>query len=646
MPVPTPNKPINVGSRSTRFHVPDDDEIDSSSESSREPSVEILNSHIRAYSVPSSEESVSTSDDEEDPSPSKEVRLCESTNKSGIVAKPGNTAGTASHHALEIWTESPSSKKPDETESFSSSNIKLNETGTPHLCSFALMETHEKIVLDIDSEDEQPEVLSSKKTQVCSATDVPTSSGTQGADSQCLPGTSPFVAPEADHVMVDRGTLNNHENPEKSTTEVQPLSPEIQMDDSSLKKSTRRPLHELVTIEENMDCDSLYFPYCDQPTPSALPGYNYTSPDCKISGPAPTVLYLASEKSIPEDSQTTSMNGSDYSHLAANRKTTTRNVGKDSAQKACVTRRPPSPSDAALVKKGKFVDQRSFWPVMEQTQGQSLIDNPSEYHTQFNQAHGMGETDPTHSDFMKEGRYYGSFDSSSWTFPHLQSVDRSQIHGSTTEPVTLSLSGAASSKSIAQGRPLETTLLSSCIPDSYVENCTSLGLNVNPDPSILGVLHHQAKENGSHSSRVNISDIVHPQLESTRNLKRKAHEMSADDDAEAEADEESRVLPSESSQDVLTDAQPRDIASGEETALLEDSSNMSDEIATTVQQSLVSDSAGPPRKKVKTSVSTAIGIGKFVSGVCVGVVGAFAAFIATIPLSVQEEAMQELVSSA
>lgn len=643
-PAVTSTKSSDIGLRSTRFHVPDDDEIDSSSESSREASVEILNSCVRAYSVPSSEGSVITSDDDEDQPILKRIQFSQPITNSGVAAaQPANTAGTTPHHALEIESETPSSKEPEllrssETESFGSSSIKVNGSGTSPLYPAEDVEAHEKVVLSSDSEDELPEVLSSKKTQVPSATHVLTSSSIRTTDSQYLAGDSPFVGREANHIMIDQGMSKNNENPEKSMTETPFTKPQLQMDVSPLIKPTRKPLHELESMDgEDMEYPSLYYHVNH---PSTLASYNLTSNYCGGSSLAPGVLHYLPAKSIPENSQTTSMNGNDCSHPMASCKTTIGNNEKDSPHKASVVRRPPSPSDAALVKKAKFIDQRSFWPVMEQSQGQSLIDTPSEYETQFNETHEIGEAGPNHSHYINGGRYYVGCDSSPWAFTHAQPVDRSQIHGSTAEPDALSLSENASSKSAAQGHPLEPALFPPCNQNSYVEDCAPLIPNVDPNSSIFDMHHHQPKENGSHSSRLNISDILHPQLESTRNLKRKADEISVDD-----AEAVPCILPSESSQDVLTDAQPRDITSAEETNLLEDSSNIPVQDEISIQQPSVSGSLEPPRKKVKTSVATAIGIGKFVSGVCFGVMGVFAAFIATIPLSVREEAMQELVSS-
>ena len=55
---------------------------------------------------------------------------------------------------------------------------------------------------------------------------------------------------------------------------------------------------------------------------------------------------------------------------------------------------------------------------------------------------------------------------------------------------------------------------------------------------------------------------------------------------------------------------------------------------------------GPARKKARTSSSSPRGVGKFVMGVGFGLLGAAAAFIATIPASVYDEALRELGNAA
>lgn len=624
-----------VAVRSTRFHVPDDDddEIDSSSESSREVSVEIINSHVRAYSVPSSEESDSTSDDEEDLLVLKDVPLSQPTTNANIpTAPPPITAGTIPHHAPEVVEcELYSSKeaellRPCEMESFGSSGVQMNGKGSLSLFPTADDEDHISLISDI--EDEPPEVLSSKRTVAGSAPHILFPSSTQAADSSLLPGGSSFE-PHSRNAGVTPAVVKLNQYPEQSTMESQITNPRRQMDDSPLSRPAKNSPYDIESVDgEDMDCRSpcSYYPVHN---PSTLADHNLFSNNGVTGALAPGVKFTPLVESTAEQSQATSMNKSDYSRLTTKCKTMIESNEKDSVHKTSVPRRPPSPSDAALVKKAKFVDQRSFWPVMEQNQRQSLIENSSEYETQFNETQ-LNET-------QLEGRYVcRGFDSSPWLFPHLLPVDRASGYGSTTEPAPPSPSENTSSKSVAKDHPVEPAFLRSC-----TQSGTPLNPNDDQDPSILVASLHQSKEFGFSSSRLNISDIVHPQLESSRNLKRKADEMSADD-----AEAVPYVLPSETSQEVLTDAQPRETISADETILFEESSNPSGNGAIGVQRPLILDSPEPPRKKVKTSMSTAIGIGKFVSGVCFGVAGVFAAFIATIPLSVREEVMQELINSA
>lgn len=617
-------KPSDVGLQSTRFHVPDYDEIDSSSESSRAASVQILDSHIRSYSVPSSGESFSTSDDEEELSPLKEVQLSESTVKPSLAdTRPPKTAETTPHHAVEIRTEIPPSKK-------------LNDSGASPLypIEFEDEAAHQKVVPSSDIDDELPEVLSSRQIQVPSSTYLLTSFGTR-ARFAC---NAAFMDREAQEELLNRAASINHENPEKSGTEKngtesQSNKIESQMDGSFPMKAARMATVELESTDEEDFDHPCYYPAYYGHNPSILANCPFSSTTCSNSRPRSGVTFDAAKKSIIANSQTGVTDGSNCSRLAVHGETTDVNNDENPAHEALLTRRPPSPSDAALVKKANFVDQRSFWPVMEDSQSHASADQSSEYQTQPRKVSNVGDAIPPYLDYTGMSRYvcFDNFDSLSWNsaMEHLRS--RHQIPSSTTEP--------------AQDRPGGSALLSSCSQDSNTENCASSAVSLDPNTSNSGVNHDQPKENGSHSSRLNISDIVHPQPEFTRSLKRKADEMSVNE-AEAGAYEGSHVFSCGSSQDVLTDAQPREITATDETILLEDYSKTLQEVAVTVQHPSTSESHEPPRKKVKSSVSTAIGIGKFVSGVCFGVAGVFAAFIATIPLSVQEEAMQELVNSA
>lgn len=98
----------------------------------------------------------------------------------------------------------------------------------------------------------------------------------------------------------------------------------------------------------------------------------------------------------------------------------------------------------------------------------------------------------------------------------------------------------------------------------------------------------------------------------------------------------------------LPDAQPRENIFQTPTASISQGSAAepavgSASITTTVQGD---DIEGPARKKARKSSPSPGGIGKFVMGVGFGLLGAAAAFIATIPASVYEEALRELGNAA
>ena len=168
------------------------------------------------------------------------------------------------------------------------------------------------------------------------------------------------------------------------------------------------------------------------------------------------------------------------------------------------------------------------------------------------------------------------------------------------------------------------------------------------------------------SSKINIANLVNAaQVEGSRPLKRKANEMSTMTDAEESHDKtrvpvmtKSRIVQQplphppcglQSVQETqLPDAQPRDNLSP-----LETDSLSQDKPVETIDASTPTSTAGqavgaegPARKKARTSSSSSRGIGKFVSGVCLGLVGALAAFVAAIPASVREEALREINNGA
>ena len=95
----------------------------------------------------------------------------------------------------------------------------------------------------------------------------------------------------------------------------------------------------------------------------------------------------------------------------------------------------------------------------------------------------------------------------------------------------------------------------------------------------------------------------------------------------------------------LPDAQPRENIFQSATASMSQDEPAFDSVPvkTAIQGH---DAQGPARKKARTSSSSSGGIGKFVMGVGFGLLGAAAAFVATIPTSVYEEALREFNNAA
>ena len=98
----------------------------------------------------------------------------------------------------------------------------------------------------------------------------------------------------------------------------------------------------------------------------------------------------------------------------------------------------------------------------------------------------------------------------------------------------------------------------------------------------------------------------------------------------------------------LPDAQPREAINETPIASLSPDSLTEPAIGpTSIVTTVPEDSTeGPARKKAKISPSPSKGIGKFMVGVGVGMLGAVAAFVATIPASVYEEALREFGNGA
>ncbi|KAL8937356.1 MAG: hypothetical protein Q9216_004462 [Gyalolechia sp. 2 TL-2023] len=141
-------------------------------------------------------------------------------------------------------------------------------------------------------------------------------------------------------------------------------------------------------------------------------------------------------------------------------------------------------------------------------------------------------------------------------------------------------------------------------------------------------------ENSTKMSRVQISNLVNSQAEGSRGKKRKSNQMSTGESS-------STATPQ------LYSFAARKTVPGRDTAAAADKPmfpgmGMSDVKAVKLP-TIDADEDGPARKKTKTSGSKSGTVGKVVSGICLGIAGAFAAFVAATPMDVWEEALREAV---
>lgn len=145
------------------------------------------------------------------------------------------------------------------------------------------------------------------------------------------------------------------------------------------------------------------------------------------------------------------------------------------------------------------------------------------------------------------------------------------------------------------------------------------------------------------SKKVDISNLVNPHADGARGLKRKSDQMSSEESLEGHglATSESSSANTVGEDDLGPHAQARDtVIAGSETTSQGPGSDL-----LSLPISVVGNAAEqePARKKIKMSTPKAGTVGKFVSGVCLGLAGAFAAFIAATPTDVWDEALREAV---
>ncbi|KAL8721928.1 MAG: hypothetical protein Q9225_001484 [Loekoesia sp. 1 TL-2023] len=160
------------------------------------------------------------------------------------------------------------------------------------------------------------------------------------------------------------------------------------------------------------------------------------------------------------------------------------------------------------------------------------------------------------------------------------------------------------------------------------------------DPSSERLVYpdHQNSEHVK-SSKVDISNLVNSHAEASRGKKRKLDVLSSGEPSSMTSSIRSPTLSTSmaSPQKTIPGTEACNAASDEDETLSQELLHyLSQPDTDTVEE-------GPARKKSKPTMSRASTISKFVSGVCLGVVGAFAAFVAAAPADVWDEALREAV---
>lgn len=146
-------------------------------------------------------------------------------------------------------------------------------------------------------------------------------------------------------------------------------------------------------------------------------------------------------------------------------------------------------------------------------------------------------------------------------------------------------------------------------------------------------------DNSLNMSRVQISNLVNSQGEGSRGKKRKSNQMSTEESPSTASSQVHTFSVPGITQEIVFD---HDTASAANNLRPAGADTLSVK-ASNVPKVLVGSDEGPARKKAKVSSSKSGTVGKVVSGICLGVAGAFAALVAATPTDVWEEALREAV---
>lgn len=155
----------------------------------------------------------------------------------------------------------------------------------------------------------------------------------------------------------------------------------------------------------------------------------------------------------------------------------------------------------------------------------------------------------------------------------------------------------------------------------------------------------QQTQDSAKSSKVDISNLVNPHADGARSLKRKSGQISSEEMVSSSAD---RVSQHSSGQAPMDDDFGPHAQVPDPAVIVHDtmSQGLASDLSQVSTRAVIGADAveeGPVRKRIKMSTPKAGSIGKVVSGICLGLAGAFAALVATTPADVWNEALRETV---
>lgn len=614
-------------SQSITFSVPDEEENDSHSELSND-SAQVLDSNSHAYSVPFSDDELDSeeADDSDHPSSGVLKRSGDEENHATENDATIKKASSESQQHVHVWTEPPAAEE-----------LQLVSPSKAQDCKFASAEiivtkdvecssssAYNSLVVGSDSEDDAPEVLPSKPRQHGVGQRKPPATTVihSASKHQSLPPFDPGVQNQNHQITGNDGTC--------ATDTVLTGSEQDNRHKKPIPNLAGESRDDLGAGQAGSD-DSNCLPHgrCDFSERSFASVSRQAYPGSCVSS-------LSSGENTSEGElfrYWPQPNLSDQSH-----------VHHETPLRAA--QRPPSPSDAALARNGS-----TYW-------FQEGSDRDAEFQTSYNYASLPYARDPPGQKSNMPWNNFGTASNNTrenslldvgdgpWSryddgpFAHRTTLSSNSplsppLHQLThLEPLPRKLSTAPPQTPIA--------FADEVIPfmERATESTSPTTVNEKVISSFSEETEYRRKSNEGHSSRLNIMDIVNPLTDTSRSLKRKAEEMSINDEEKndnepiTEGSEKVGLTPDG---EIEKSDQERDSLISNREVQSEDSA-----LPQLSEDSAVSGFAGPARKKQKTSDSSAIGIGKFVSGVLVGVAGAFAAFVATIPMSVQNEALQEI----